>query len=681
MIAFACSHCGKKLSVKDELAGKKAKCPRCKGSFRIPPTSNVFDAATVPPPGQTPRVDPEDAAFLTPPQQPDEIGRFGSYRVLKLLGAGGMGRVYEAEETHLQRPVALKVMLPALSGSPKARERFLREARAAAGVRNDHIVTVYAAGEERGMPYLAMELLVGESLDQCLKRLGTLPVDEILRIGREMAEGLAAAHARGLVHRDIKPANVWLESREPPSGLPEQLAGGGGGEVEPGNEWAALTTEPPLVEAAPRQRSPARVKLLDFGLARAGQETSRLTHQGALVGTPAYMAPEQANRSGDIDHRCDLFSLGSVLYHLCTGNPPFRGDGTISTLMAVATDHPLPPHEVNPAIPRPLSDLVMWLLSKRPEDRPGSAGEVADALRRLANDPTQPLAPHQPIKVRRSTSGRVGCVLGAVAALMLLGCVGVATAVFLSAIPRTDEQTTLATTTSEKTTTEKTTTAVVKTQPVPRTEPIASSQPATKKQDDWVALWNSKDLEGWVAFGGPEDIWRVDPKEKVLYTSGTDKGWLMTVKEYTNFEVRLEYRLTPRAHSGLVLRSPLQGIPFYSGMKIQLWDDAWYKSQPKPTVPAELTGALFDVVGPANLAREAARPPGEWNKLHVLLRGRQLTVDINTMTVLKASLDDYKEQPTTKHPGLQRTKGHLGLQSQTGRVDFRDLAVHELLGN
>jgi serine/threonine protein kinase/phage FluMu protein Com len=662
MIAFACNHCGKKLSVKPELAGKKAKCPRCKGSFRIPPA----EAVTMLPP-TTPQVDGEDAAFLTPPQRPDEIGRFGPYRVLRLLGAGGMGKVYLAEDIQLQRPVALKVMLPALCGSKKARERFLREARAAAGVRNDHIVTVYSAGEERGIPYLAMELLEGEPLDRYLKRSGALPVAEIVRIGCEIAEGLAAAHERGLIHRDIKPANVWLESRKP-------RPGGGDVEGEPSPDWSVLTAEQPASLAVLRPRAPTRVKLLDFGLARAARESSDLTHQGALIGTPAYMAPEQARRADEVDYRCDLFSLGSVLYHLCTGSAPFRGGDTIATLVAVATEDPPPPYQVNPATPRPLSDLVMWLLAKRPEDRPASALEVAEALRRLAADPTQPLAPHQPSKARRSTMGRVGCVLAAVLLLLMLGGLGVTAAVFFNGLPHLEEQTTLATMAA------MTTEAAPKTQPAPRTEPApSSSQPATKKAEDWVPLWNGKNLDGWVVFAGKEDNWGVDPKEKVLFTDGADKGWLMTVQEYADVEVRLEYRLKAKSYSGLALRSPLQGNPAYAGMKIQFWDDGWYKSQPKPAGPAEVTGALFDVAGPTTLAREAVRPPGEWNKLHVLLRGRQLTVNLNGTQVLKAVLDDYG-QLVEKHPGLRRPKGHLGLQSHTGRVDFRDLALHALPG-
>src|SRR5262249_19656984 len=143
---------------------------------------------------------------------PDELGRLGPYRVLQVLGAGGMGVVFRAEDPQLARLVALKTMLPALAASDSARQRFLREARAAAAIKHDHIVSVYQVGEDRNVPFLAMEFLDGESLDSLVKREGKLPVPETLRIGRQIASGLAAAHKRGLIHRDIKPANIFLES-------------------------------------------------------------------------------------------------------------------------------------------------------------------------------------------------------------------------------------------------------------------------------------------------------------------------------------------------------------------------------------------------------------------------------------------------------------------------------------
>ncbi len=152
-------------------------------------------------------------SLLAPPRQPDEMGRLGDYRVLKVLGSGGMGVVFLAEDARLRRHVALKAMKPALAASAKAQRRFLREAQLTASITHDHIVAVHQVGEEKGVLFLAMALLQGESLDARLKREGRLPLAEVLRIGRETAEGLAAAHEHGLIHRDIKPANLWLETR------------------------------------------------------------------------------------------------------------------------------------------------------------------------------------------------------------------------------------------------------------------------------------------------------------------------------------------------------------------------------------------------------------------------------------------------------------------------------------
>jgi hypothetical protein len=288
-------------------------------------------------------------AYLAPPQGPDEIGRLGGYRVLRMIGAGGMGVVFQAEDPQLGRLVALKVMRPGLASDAVVLKRFLREARAMGAIKHDHVLTVYQVGEERSVPFFAAELLEGESLEDRLRRVGHLPVAEVLRIGREMAEGLAAAHERGLVHRDVKPANVWLEQ--------------------------------------PR----GRVKVLDFGLARNAREDAKLTKQGTILGTPSYMAPEQA-RGGTVDPRTDLFSLGCVLYRACTGRLPFQGDDKISILLSVNTEDPPPPVQVCPDVPAGLSDLVMRLLAKKPEDRPQSAAAVVAALHELERPPAPPHA-------------------------------------------------------------------------------------------------------------------------------------------------------------------------------------------------------------------------------------------------------------------------------------------------
>jgi serine/threonine protein kinase len=260
-----------------------------------------------------------------------------------------MGIVFEAEDVHLRRQVALKVMRPALASSESARQRFLREARAAAGVKHDHVVTIYQVGQENGVPFLAMEYLEGEPLDKRLAR-GRLPIPKIMQIGREIAQGLAAAHERGLVHRDIKPANIWLE-----------------GET-------------------------GRVKILDFGLARPVNEDVRLTQTGAVLGTPLFMAPEQAGGKS-VDARSDLFSLGCVLYLLCTGRSPFTGGDLISILFAVATEQPQPPRDLNPEVPSRLSELVVQLLAKLPAGRPSSARTVAEAIRAMESETLQPNRP------------------------------------------------------------------------------------------------------------------------------------------------------------------------------------------------------------------------------------------------------------------------------------------------
>ena len=312
--------------------------------IRAQETADAESGAAVAPPG---RLLP-----LAPPRQPDEIGRLGGYRVLKEVGRGGMGVVYQAEDDRLKRAVAVKAMLPALASRPNAAKRFLREAQAVAAVEHDHIVRIYQVGEDRDIPFLAMEFLRGEPLEERLKRDGKLPVAEVLRIGREIAEGLAAAHERGLVHRDIKPGNIWLQ------GEPGASATGG------------------------------RVKILDFGLARAASADSALTQEGAIVGTPAYMAPEQA-RGEAVDARCDLFSLGVLLYRLCTGRMPFKGSDAVSLLLSITTHQPAPPIAIDAGLPPALSNLIMSLLEKDPARRPAGAGEAAPALQALEQKPTR----------------------------------------------------------------------------------------------------------------------------------------------------------------------------------------------------------------------------------------------------------------------------------------------------
>src|SRR5579863_7461177 len=253
--------------------------------------------------GGTSAEDEVALGFLDPPTRPDSLGRIGHYEVLQVLGHGGFGIVFRAFDDVLHRVVAVKVLSPQMAATSPARKRFLREARSSAQVRHENVVQVYEVGEQP-LPYIAMEFIPGETLQQRLDRIGPIDVPEVVRIGRQIAEGLAAAHANDLVHRDIKPANILLE---------------GGGQ---------------------------RVKITDFGLARAADDAS-ISQSGLVAGTPMYMAPEQA-RGATLDQRADLFSLGSVLYVMTAGRPPFRANGTLAVLKRVAEDDPRPIREVIP---------------------------------------------------------------------------------------------------------------------------------------------------------------------------------------------------------------------------------------------------------------------------------------------------------------------------------------------
>jgi serine/threonine protein kinase/Leucine-rich repeat (LRR) protein len=288
------------------------------------------------------RSDAEEAtfAFLSPSTRPDSLGRLGHYEVLEVLGQGGFGIVLRAFDETLHRVVAVKVLSPQLAVTSPARKRFLREARSSAKIRHQHVVQVYSV-EEQPLPYLVMEFIPGETLQQRIDRAGPFDLDEVVQIGRQIAEGLAAAHAQGVIHRDIKPANILIENGVQPC-----------------------------------------VKITDFGLARAADDAS-LTQSGTIAGTPMFMAPEQA-RGEALDQRADLFSLGSVLYTICSGRPPFRAPSTVAVLKRVAEEMPRPIPEIIPEVPTWLCDIITRLHAKRPEDRIATAREVADLLARGA---------------------------------------------------------------------------------------------------------------------------------------------------------------------------------------------------------------------------------------------------------------------------------------------------------
>jgi serine/threonine protein kinase len=310
--------------------------------------------------------DEELAQILSPPEADDEIGRLAHFRILEVLGAGGMGIVFKAEDVQIGRTVALKVMRPSLAASAQAKRRFRREAQAAAAFEHENKVTIYQVEEDRGVPFFSMQWLEGESLRTRLRRRDKLPIAEALQITREVAMGLAAAHDRGLLHRDIKPDNIWLEK----------------------GDWLPARTHPASSSTETQGACPpfrARVKIVDFGLVRPIDEPSSLTHSGMILGTPQYMAPEQACGE-EVDGRSDLFSVGCVLYHMLTGRPAFDAPNVVATLVAVSKAEVTPPHEIDLAIPRHVSDLTMRLLAREPARRFASAAELAHAVAQVEAD-------------------------------------------------------------------------------------------------------------------------------------------------------------------------------------------------------------------------------------------------------------------------------------------------------
>jgi serine/threonine protein kinase len=323
--------------------------------------------------------------FLAPSDWPDSLGRIGPYEIKGLLGRGGMALVLKAVDPALNRTVAIKVLAVHLASSGAARQRFLREARAAAAVVHEHVVAVHNVDETGGLPYMVMEYVPGRSLQDRLDRQGPLALAEILRIGMQVAAGLAAAHAQGIVHRDVKPANILLENG-----------------VE-------------------------RARLSDFGLARAVSDAA-LTQSGLLAGTPQYMAPEQA-RGETLDHRADLFSLGSTLYAMCTGHPPFRAESAVAVLRRVSDDEPRPVRELNSEIPAWFAAIIAKLHAKDPAQRFQTAAEVSGLLSRCLAHLQQPLTVSLPAVLSRTPSllrRRIHWIRWSMASAVLLSVVAAA---------------------------------------------------------------------------------------------------------------------------------------------------------------------------------------------------------------------------------------------------------------
>ena len=297
-----------------------------------------------------------DWSQLNKPPHPELMGRIDGFDVEKVIGQGGMGVVYRGFDRELNRPVAIKVLADHLASNGVARKRFTREARAAAAVIHPNVVPIYGVNASADRPYIVMTLVSGRSLQTHISQTGPLSVKEVVRIAKQIASGLSAAHEQGLVHRDIKPANILLEM------------------------------------------DVSRVMITDFGLARAADDAA-ITQTGWLAGTPHYMSPEQAS-GVDIDQRSDLFSLGSVIYFMATGREPFRAEVPVAVLKKITTDTPAPIRSLNSEMTGTLTQIVERLMAKEPDQRFESAMEVQHVLTQYLAHLEQPRLQPKP-RVRK----------------------------------------------------------------------------------------------------------------------------------------------------------------------------------------------------------------------------------------------------------------------------------------
>jgi serine/threonine-protein kinase len=293
----------------------------------------------------------------------------GQYRIVRKIGAGGMGLVYLGEHTLLRRRAAIKTLLPTVAANKEIVERFFNEARATSAIADPGVIQIFDFGYHvDGTAYIVMELLEGEALSARLDRLGKLALGDALRFARQVTGSLAAAHARDIVHRDLKPENIFL--------VRDAEAQGG-----------------------------ERTKIIDFGICKVGAGDPMLTEVGVMIGTPVYMSPEQCRGSAEVDARSDVYAFGCLLFHMLTGRPPFVGEASGDLVVAHLEQEPPPPSQLAPGLPPAVDALVLRCLAKPPDERFASMVELQAALGALAVD-TEAAEPEVPAPARTVPLGR-----------------------------------------------------------------------------------------------------------------------------------------------------------------------------------------------------------------------------------------------------------------------------------
>jgi serine/threonine protein kinase len=539
-------------------------------------------------------------AFLEPPQRPGSLGRIGHYEVLEVLGHGGFGIVFRAIDEVLQRVVAVKVLAPHAAATSPARKRFLREARAAAQIKHENVVQVHAVVEEP-LPYLVMEFIPGETLQQRMDRTGPLDAPEVLSIGRQIAAGLAAAHEKGLVHRDIKPTNI-------------------------------------LVSKSPQ----LQVTITDFGLARAADDAS-LTRSGIVAGTPMFMAPEQA-KGENIDARADLFSLGSVLYTMCSGRPPFRAPGTMAVLKRVCDEEPRPIRQIIPEVPEWLCRIIEKLHSKDREARFQSATEVNELLA----DCERQLGAHTNLKDlrripkrRRPTKERGIAWSKAVLMLALLVVIG---AGLFAVVRGKISASRLAMQLAEANAREA----------QARYEAANYRSPANEKEG-WIPLFNGKDLTGWVErlTGGS---WHIT-EDKTLSLSGN--GAIFTTQDFDDFHLAAEVLVEGDAESGVYFQCDPQNLNSTRPLAFTAVINSIDRRSPRMGSLSDPSGANFFGEAAPNLLRK-------WFTYEIIADGEIVTIKVDGKTTI-----------SRPYSLPRRRGGRIGLKfpGTAHSIQFRNVSI------
>jgi hypothetical protein len=366
-VAIVCPHCGHSMSIKKARPGRHTpRCARCGRQFVLTVPADPNDTCAVIPlaipaePAAPPCADgeqtqspyPEAIPLAPAPRPPDVPETLGGYQILKELGRGGMGTVYLARQLSLDRKVALKVMKPQWAGNPTFMARFTREAYAAAQLVHHNVVQIHDIGSDRGFHYFSMEYVEGPSLGDLVKRQGPLPGEVAAGYVLQAARGLKFGHDRGLVHRDVKPDNLLLNDQ---------------GIVKVADLGLVKTPAAAEPSAPPAAALPAG----------AGSD---LTLVHTAVGTPAYMAPEQARDSTHVDGRADIYALGCTLYVLVTGRPPFQGSTALEVITRHAFEPMVPANSIVKEVPKALSDIILKMTAKKRDERYANMGEVIRAL-------------------------------------------------------------------------------------------------------------------------------------------------------------------------------------------------------------------------------------------------------------------------------------------------------------